>query len=48
VLRLSAGLAYALSPHVDIVLDAFTPTFWVVKNRTLVSLGGALEVSYAP
>ena len=48
VLRLSAGLAYAVSPHVDIVLDAFTPTFWVVKNRTLVSLGGALEVSYAP
>ena len=48
VLRLSAGIAYALSPHVDLVLDAFTPTFLVIKNGTVVSLGGALELSYAP
>jgi hypothetical protein len=48
VLRLSAGIAYALGPHVDVVLDAFTPTFLVIKNGTVVSLGGALELSYAP
>jgi hypothetical protein len=48
VLRLSAGLSYSLSPHVDLVVDAFTPTFWVIKNRTVVSLGAAVELSYAP
>jgi hypothetical protein len=48
LLRLSAGISYAFSPNVDLVLDAFTPTFWVIRNRTVASLGGALEVSYAP
>jgi hypothetical protein len=48
VLRLSAGLSYALSPHVDIVLDAMAPTFWVIKNTTVVSFGSGLELSYAP
>jgi len=48
VLRLSAGASYALSPTVDIALDAFTPTFWVIRDRTVVSLGGALEISYSP
>jgi hypothetical protein len=48
VLRLSVGLSYAVSPKVDLVVDAFTPTFWVIRDRTVVSLGGALEVSYAP
>jgi hypothetical protein len=48
VLRLSAGVSYAVSSHVDLVLDAFTPTFWVIRDRTVVSLGGGLEISYAP
>jgi hypothetical protein len=48
VLRLSIGLSYAVSPKVDVVVDAFTPTFWVIRDRTVVSLGGALELSYAP
>jgi hypothetical protein len=48
VLRLSAGVSYALSPSIEIALDAFTPTFWVVRDRTVVSLGAALEISYAP
>jgi hypothetical protein len=48
VLRLSMGLSYALSPNVDLVLDAFTPTFWVIRDRTVVSLGGALEIDWAP
>jgi hypothetical protein len=47
-LRLSAGLSYAVSPATDIVFAFFTPTFWVVHDRTVVSLGAALEVSYAP
>ncbi len=48
VLRLSAGVSYALSPSVEIALDAFTPTFWIIRDRTVASLGAALEVSYAP
>jgi hypothetical protein len=26
----------------------FAPTFWVVRDRTVISLGAALEISYAP
>ena len=48
VLRLSIGLSYAISPNVDVVIDAFTPTFWVIRDRTVVSLGGALEIGWAP
>jgi hypothetical protein len=47
VLRLSLGASYAVTPQVDIVLDAFTPTFWVIRDRTVASLGGALEVSWS-
>jgi hypothetical protein len=47
-LRLSAGLSYAVSPQTDVVIAFFTPTFWVVHDRTVISLGAALEVSYAP
>jgi hypothetical protein len=48
MLRLSAGLSYAVSPGVELVLDAFAPTFWIIRDRTVVSLGAGLEVSYAP
>jgi len=48
VLRLSLGIGYAISPKVDVVLDALTPTFWVIRDRTVASLGGAFEISYAP
>ena len=47
-LRLSAGLSYALGPQTDVVIAFFNPTFWVVHDRTVISLGAALEVSYAP
>jgi hypothetical protein len=45
VLRLSAGVSYAVSPSFELTLDAFTPTFWVIRDRTVVSLGGALELA---
>jgi len=48
VLRLSLGISYAVTPKFDLVLDAFTPTFWVIRDRTVVSLGAALEASWAP
>jgi len=47
-MRLSVGLSYAVSPQTDIVIAFLTPTFWVVHDRTVISLGTALEVSYAP
>lgn len=47
-LRLSVGASYAVSPQTDIVFAFFTPTFWVVHDRTVISLGTALEISYAP
>ena len=47
-LRLSAGLSYAVSQETEVVIAFFTPTFWVVHDRTVISLGAALEVSYAP
>jgi hypothetical protein len=48
VLRLSLGMSYAVTPKFDLVLDAFTPTFWVIRDRTVISLGAALEASWAP
>jgi hypothetical protein len=48
VLRLSLGISYAVTPKFDLVLDAFTPTFWVIRDRTVVSLGAALEASWSP
>jgi hypothetical protein len=47
-LRLSAAVSYALSRETDVVFAFLTPTFWVVHDRTVVSLGAALEISYAP
>jgi hypothetical protein len=47
-LRLSAGISYAVTPQTDVVLAFLTPTFWVVHDRTVVSLGAALEINYAP
>jgi hypothetical protein len=46
-MRLSAGIGHALSSNVAIALDAFVPTFWVIRNRTVTSIGAALEVSCA-
>jgi hypothetical protein len=47
-LRLSAAVSYALNRQTDVVFAFLTPTFWVVHDRTVVSLGAALEISYAP
>jgi hypothetical protein len=48
LLRLSAGVSYAVGPETEVVFAFFTPTFWVVHDRTVISLGAAFEVSYAP
>jgi len=47
VLRLSLGVSYAISKTVDVVLAPVTPTFWVIRDRTVISLGAELEVGFA-
>lgn len=43
VIRLAAGLNYAVSPDFEIGIDLLTPTFWILPDRTAVSLDIALE-----
>jgi hypothetical protein len=46
VIRLSAGLNYALSEHWEIAADLLAPTFWFLPNRTPTSLDLSLEITY--
>ena len=46
VVRLAAGLAFPLSKRVEMTIDILAPTFWVIPNRTVVSLDLAAEVGY--
>lgn len=46
VVRLAAGLNYAVSPDWEIGFDILVPTFWILPDRTAVSLDLAAEVTY--
>lgn len=46
VIRLSAGVNYAIDANWEIGLDILTPTFWILPDRTAVSLNIALEATY--
>jgi hypothetical protein len=46
VIRLSAGLNYAISENWEIGADILTPTFWILPDRTAVSLNIAVEGTY--
>ncbi len=46
VIRLAAGLNYAISPDWEIGADIITPTFWILPDRTAVSFDIALEATY--
>jgi len=46
VVRLAAGLSYPLSRSLEIVFDILTPTFWVLPDRTVVSLNLAVELGF--
>ena len=48
VVRLSAGLNYAFAEQFEIGIDLLTPTFWILPDRTAVSLDVALELVYRP
>jgi hypothetical protein len=43
VIRLAAGLNYALSPDWEIGADLLVPTFWILPDRTAVSIDFAIE-----
>lgn len=42
VLRVSAGLAYAVSERVEVTADLLSPSFWVIDDRVYVSMNVAL------
>lgn len=46
VIRLAAGVNYAISEDFEIGLDVIAPTFWVLPDDFAVSLDIALEASY--
>jgi hypothetical protein len=43
--RVSTGLAFWLSPRVDLITEV-APTFWVTGDQLLLSIDLALEVAY--
>ena len=45
VVRASVGLAAALSPRLDLIVELFTPMAWVTNDQTLFSTNVALEVA---
>lgn len=46
VIRLSAGLNYALTPNWEIGADLLVPNFWFLPDRTAISINAALETTY--
>jgi hypothetical protein len=44
VVRAAGGLAFKLSPKVDLVTELLTPMVWLTNNQTLLSLDLSLEV----
>lgn len=45
VVRMSAGLAFALSPRIDLVAE-LGPMFWLSYHQMLLSMNGALELAF--
>jgi hypothetical protein len=46
VLRLAAGFSHRLSDELELTLELFTPTLWVVDDKTVLSFDAALEGAY--
>jgi hypothetical protein len=45
VVRGSLGLAAALSPRIDLIVELFTPMAWVTHDQTLFSTNVSLELA---
>ncbi len=46
VVRLAAGIGFPISNRVELTFDILAPTFWVIPDRTVVSLDLAVELGY--
>jgi hypothetical protein len=46
VVRLSAGLGFVVARRWELDFDLLAPTFWVIPNKTVVSLDLAAQVGY--
>jgi hypothetical protein len=44
VVKAAAGLAFRLTPTVDLVTELFAPTVWLTNNQSLLSFNFALEL----
>ncbi|MEA2700416.1 MAG: hypothetical protein QOI66_4687 [Myxococcales bacterium] len=45
VVRLTAGLAIALTPKLDLITELLAPTLWVTNNQLLLSMSLSLELA---
>jgi hypothetical protein len=46
VLRLAAGLAFALGQRTELVTEFLAPMLWVTNNQTLLSMNLSLELAF--
>jgi hypothetical protein len=47
VLKLSVGVSFPIGQTTRVSFDVLAPTWWIVRNRTLVSLDLGAEVTFA-
>jgi hypothetical protein len=45
VVRAATGVAFALSPKVDLITELLAPTIWVTGNQAVLSMNLALELA---
>ena len=46
VVRAAAGLSWAVSPELDVVLELLAPMVWVTHNQALLSMNVGLEIAW--
>jgi hypothetical protein len=46
VARLAAGLAFSLTPRVDLVTELLAPMLWVTNDQVLLSMNFSLELAF--
>jgi hypothetical protein len=47
VVRVAGGLAFALTPKVDLVTELLAPMFWVTRNQMVLSTNVSLELAFS-
>ena len=43
---MSAGLAFPLTPKIDLVTELLVPTIWITNDQMLLSMNLALELLF--